>query len=1072
MPKPKLIILTLLLLMNVLPVIAQVPWLHVSGNQIVDEQNNPVTLRGVSILAPEHNNECITCNAKPISEMLSWQMDAALGWNSRIVRLQVTTAKVSDPAKSFATIIDPYVQQAIAKGIYIIVDLHFVSNFDYNGSGGITQSQVMAFWNYVAPRYANVPNVIFEVFNEPISPDCWSCWKEFIQPVVTSIRSVAPKNLILMGSPQWSTRLNPALADPIAGNDIVYVYHIYPNQGQATAANLDPKFGTAAQTLPVMITEFGWNQDSNYSDAVTQGSTTGWGAPFRQYLDARPHISWTSYIFDNYWKPQFFDPSWNLMGTSNQGQFMQQWFLDLRHSNQARPASLSAFPANAGQINLTWPAVDGAQSYVVKRATTAGGPYTTIDSGITATTYSNIGLASNMRYYYRIAPVISEVEGTPGSEASAVTETPGFKPDVPMFTEATGSNAEVTVTWRSAPGALSYNVKRSTQSGGPYTTIATNVTTTTYSDTNVTNGTLYYYVVSAVGLKESANSGEAADIPSSVVIITDNNAAALTGTWTVSTGSPGFYGTDYLHDGNSGAVGGKSARYSPSIPAAGNYLVSVRWASASNRASNAPIEITHNNGVTQFEVNQRNNGGLWIPLGVFNFAGDTTGNVTIRNTNTNGFVVADAVKFASTTQAPTNSPPLAAFSFSANILSVAFNASSSSDIDGSITNYAWNFGDGSTGSGVQPTHVYGLPGSYTVTLTVTDDDNAMDSEQRIVAVTDGNGGVSTVTVNQQLNGGVMNVLGTYTFDAGTLGSVRIRTEATNGYVVADAVRFSRPGYSDIVLDNTSANGVLIEGAWSTSSATAGFVGTNYLHDANSAKGTKRVTYTPDLPAAGAWTVSAQWTTDPNRATNVPIDITHTGIIPQTTLYVSNIIEGSQSASQGRKYGTAKVFIQNNSGQAVANATVSGSFSGDFNETRSGITSTDGTITLVTTASKKGTLTFDFCVEQVTHATITYDDTQNLMTCSGGGAALLSQNTETRSVDLYPNPAESSFTIDLTSYDKRSVEIIVRNHLGLRVQQMRANESVHTISTADWRPGLYFVCVSDGEEIIVRQLFVK
>ncbi|MBT1705170.1 cellulase family glycosylhydrolase [Chryseosolibacter indicus] len=875
---------------------AQVSWLHVNGNQIVDEAGNVVTLRGVSVLAPEHNNECTTCNRKPISEMLTWQADASAGWNSRVVRLQVTTAKVSDPAKSFAAIIDPYVQQAIAKGLYIIVDLHFVSNFDYNGSGGISQEQVLEFWNYVAPRYANTPNVIFEVFNEPISPDCWTCWKEFIQPVIQNIRAVAP-NLILVGNPQWSTRVNQAVTDPIAGNDLVYVYHIYPNQGAASENNLNSKFGTAAQSIPVMITEFGWNQHANYSDGVTNGTTSGWGVPFRQYIDARPHISWTGYIFDNYWKPQYFDWNWNLMGGENQGQFLQDWLKDTRDNNQPQPSGVIAHAVTSHQINLSWSGVNTANNYTVSRSFNSGGPYVVIASGVTSTTYSDTTAIPATTYYYTITSNGAGGTATIGSPVSATTEGVGFTPDIPLFLVATGGNAQVSLSWGASVGASGYNIKRSSTKGGPYTVIASNVTNTTYTDSNVTNGTIYYYVVSAVGEKVSRNSAETSDVPSSIVLINDNNTAALTGSWSSSTGSPGYYGADYLQDGNTGVAGGKKARYSPNLPLSGNYHVSIRWTSAPNRASNVPIQVNHAGGTTDLFINQRHNGSTWVELGSFNFNAGTTGNIIILNDRANGYVVADAVKFALRSEETGNNPPTAHFSTNIENTDINVDAIGSSDADGNIVAYAWNFGDGETGSGINASHTYSSIGSYIVTLTVTDDDGSTDAHQDTVFINGTSQGITTtVNVNQKQNGGTMQVLGNFYFDSGTNGFVRIRTDFTNGYVVADAVKFSKSGQSDIVLDNSSTSGVAIEGAWTTSSASPGYQGTNYLHDGNTGKGSKRVTYTPSLPVNGEWTVSVRWTSDPNRATNVPIDIVHSSAPTSLTS-----ISEQQLSNQGEPF---------------------------------------------------------------------------------------------------------------------------------------------------------------------------
>ena len=65
---------------------------------------------------------------------------------------------------------------------------------------------------------------------------------------------------------------------------------------------------------------------------------------------------------------------------------------------------------------------------------------------------------------------------------------------------------------------------------------------------------------------------------------------------------------------------------------------------------------------------------------------------------------------------------------------ITFDGSSSFDPDGAIVSFEWEFGDGATGSGETPTHVYSLAGMYTVTLTVTDNDGAIDTDSATVTV--------------------------------------------------------------------------------------------------------------------------------------------------------------------------------------------------------------------------------------------------------------------------------------------------------------------------------------------------
>jgi Glycoside hydrolase family 44/Cellulose binding domain len=89
----------------------------------------------------------------------------------------------------------------------------------------------------------------------------------------------------------------------------------------------------------------------------------------------------------------------------------------------------------------------------------------------------------------------------------------GTAPPVPTGLTASPGNGQVSLSWSASAGAISYNVERSTTSGGPYTTVGT-PTTTNFTDTAVTNGVAYFYVVTAANLAgPSANSTQVSATP-------------------------------------------------------------------------------------------------------------------------------------------------------------------------------------------------------------------------------------------------------------------------------------------------------------------------------------------------------------------------------------------------------------------------------------------------------------------------------------------------------------------------------------------------------------------------------
>ncbi|MGD9948945.1 MAG: discoidin domain-containing protein [Desulfobulbus sp.] len=81
-----------------------------------------------------------------------------------------------------------------------------------------------------------------------------------------------------------------------------------------------------------------------------------------------------------------------------------------------------------------------------------------------------------------------------------------------------------------------------------------------------------------------------------------------------------------------------------------------------------------------------------------------------------------------------NKPPVAAFTYTMNGDIVTFDASGSYDSDGTITNYTWDFGDGSLGEGMSVSHQYNPLASAPVSLTVVDDKNGVMIVQQTVAI--------------------------------------------------------------------------------------------------------------------------------------------------------------------------------------------------------------------------------------------------------------------------------------------------------------------------------------------------
>ncbi len=164
-------------------------------------------------------------------------------------------------------------------------------------------------------------------------------------------------------------------------------------------------------------------------------------------------------------------------------------------------------------------------------------------------TWTQKASMSSGRWQHQVAVVGDKIYAIGGYNGTSLINSveeynTGYNiPELPMNLTAAAGNGKVDLSWAAAEGATSYNIKSSTTAGGPYTIIKNNVSGTTYSDANVTNGTTYYYVVSAVNQAgESGNSNEVLATPASPAVTTPaatvGNATTTTVDVTVTDSNP------------------------------------------------------------------------------------------------------------------------------------------------------------------------------------------------------------------------------------------------------------------------------------------------------------------------------------------------------------------------------------------------------------------------------------------------------------------------------------------------------------------------------------------------------
>ncbi len=256
-------------------VVSQHGRLQVQGNRIVGDHGRPVSLAGNSFFWSQWMGRFYT------AETVAWLKK---DWGSTIVRAALGLHK-EDGYRQHPRInqnrILTVVDAAIAHDLYVIIDWHDHHAEDHT-------ELAVAFFADMARRYGDRPNIIYEIYNEPLNVSWPNTIKPYAEKVIAAIRAHDPDNLIVVGTPVWSQRVDLAAADPVKDPNVAYALHFYAGTHKADLRARAEK--ALALGAALFVTEWGaCNADGN--GPIDDASVREWFAFMREHQLS--HCNWS-----------------------------------------------------------------------------------------------------------------------------------------------------------------------------------------------------------------------------------------------------------------------------------------------------------------------------------------------------------------------------------------------------------------------------------------------------------------------------------------------------------------------------------------------------------------------------------------------------------------------------------------------------------------------------------------------------------------------------------------------------------------------------------------------------------
>ncbi|MBK8803040.1 MAG: cellulase family glycosylhydrolase [Fibrobacteres bacterium] len=374
-----------------------------SGAKIVDQSGKQIQLTGMSLYWSIWGGEAFYNPATIDWLVRDWKINGI-----RAAMAVETSGGYLNPNNRRTQLkhVNNVVESAVANGIYVIIDYH-------SHMAAENTDTAVRFFESMAQKYGDLPNVIFEIWNEPDTNAAgsryeWTDIKSYAEAVIPAIRKYS-NNLVIVGTPQWSGQISEPVKNPLDAAkfpNVAYAFHFYAcSHG---TSNLDPT--KVLTKIPVFISEWGTTGADGGSNGKTcldatersansgRASATEW---FKDRIDPNKlsSMNWsvnnikeaTAVLDTNEHELSGWDP---LTGLSRSGKWVRNMIREHCAADSTTcPWLGDTLVPKTHEVPATIPALEFvSQMGTAKQTDSAGGQFLT-----------NVGNGDNLRYRVHVA---------------------------------------------------------------------------------------------------------------------------------------------------------------------------------------------------------------------------------------------------------------------------------------------------------------------------------------------------------------------------------------------------------------------------------------------------------------------------------------------------------------------------------------------------------------------------------------------------------------------------------------------------------------------------------------------